>query len=385
MARSHVIRQRPKRVTVVNAGSSTLKLSSLEAAGGRSRRLGQVELEWRSDGSRAIAEVLVEGLERLGPAPDGFGHRVVHGGPDLVAPTVVTDAVEASLTALIPLAPLHNAPAVAALGEVRRRYPEVPNVAVFDTAFHANRPAVSMRYPLPPELTRALMLKRYGFHGIAHQSLVEGLAEAEAIPVERVNAVTLQLGAGCSACAVAAGRSLETSMGYTPLEGLVMATRCGSLDPAIVLRLLDAGYSADEIELQLTRRSGLTGLCGEGDMRKVLAAAAAAKAAGDGAADAELALALFCHRIVLTVGGYFTLLGGEGALAFGGGIGSNAPEVRERVVRGLAAWNVALDPEANRCNAPGRISAPGSRPVYLLRTDEERVIGRAVIQALWNE
>lgn len=378
MARGHVIRHRPKRVTVVNAGSSTLKLSSLEVADGRSRRLGQVELEWRRDGSDAVAEVLVEGLERLGPAPDGFGHRVVHGGPDLVTPTVVTDAVEATLTALTPLAPLHNAPAVAALGEVRRRYPEVPSVAVFDTAFHADRPAVSMRYPLPPELTRALMLKRYGFHGIAHQSLVEGLAEVQAVPVERVNAVTLQLGAGCSACAVAAGRSLETSMGYTPLEGLVMATRCGSLDPAIVLRLLDAGYSADQIELQLTRRSGLTGLCGEGDMRRILAAA------GDGAADAELALALFCHRIVLTVGGYFTLLGGEGALAFGGGIGSNAPEVRERVARGLAAWNVTLDPEANRRNGPGRISAPGSRPVYALRTDEERVIGRAVVRELWR-
>ncbi len=379
MARGDVIRQASKRVAVVNAGSSTLKLASLEAGGGELRRLAQMELQWRREGPDGIAEVLAEGLERLGPAPDGFGHRVVHGGADLVAPTVVTDPVEATLADLIPLAPLHNAPAVAALREVRRLHPEVPSVAVFDTAFHADRPAVSTRYPLPPELVGALKLKRYGFHGIAHESLVEALAEAEAVPVERVNAVTLQLGAGCSACAVAAGRSLETSMGYTPLEGLVMATRCGSLDPAIVLRLLDAGYAADQIELQLTRRSGLTGLCGEGDMRRILTAAA------DGDADAELALALFCHRIVLTVGGYFTLLGGEGALAFGGGIGSRSPEVRERVARGLVAWNVVLDLEVNRRNAPGRISAAGSRPVYALRTDEERVIGRAVVRKLWDE
>ncbi len=362
------------RIVVVNAGASTLKVTLLEAADGSVRPLERTQREWQGAAmSGEVAhEVLQEALDCLAARPQAIGFRLVHGGERFVAPTRITDQVIRELEALIPLAPLHNAPAVAAIRALRRQFPDVPAVAVFDTAFHAARPAASTRYALPDELVATFALRRYGFHGIAHASLVEALARAEDVAVDDVCAVTLQLGAGCSACAVRHGRSVETSMGYTPLEGLVMATRCGSVDPAIVVRLMRAGYEADRIDELLTRQSGLLALAGTADMRKILTAAAA----GDGAA--EEALEVFCHRIVLTVGGYLTLLGGEGAVVFGGGIGTHAPEIRSRVAAGLAAWGVVLDPEANRRNQPGRISAAGSREVHALATDEETVIGRAV-------
>jgi acetate kinase len=229
-----------------------------------------------------------------------------------------------------------------------------------------------MHYALPVDLAESFGVFRYGFHGIAHTSLVESLAALEGLSIREVNAVTLQLGAGCSACAVAAGRSIETSMGYSPLEGLMMATRSGDVDPAVVLELLDRGRSAAEVRELLTGRSGLAGLAGDADLRRVLAAEAA------GEERARLAVALFVRRIVSTVGSYLTLLGGQGSLVFGGGIGTHSAEIRERVVAGLGAWNLALDRGRNEAHRRGRISAPGSRPIYVFDTDEERVIARNV-------
>ena len=280
--------------------------------------------------------------------------------------------VEEKLEELLPLAPLHNAPALKAMRIAREVFPNVPFVAAFDTAFHVRRPRESLRYALPAEWDEEFRFRRYGFHGLAHESLARALAGAEGIAFDDVFAVTLQLGAGCSACAIRNGRSIETSMGYTPLEGLVMATRCGNIDPDIVLRLVRAGLTPDEIEERLNRRSGLRGLAGTGDMREVLA--------GDvrGDRDARLALKVFLHRLVKEVGAYLTLLEGDGAIVFGGGIGSNSPEVRAGVAAGLGAWNVALEPALNLANGPGRISKKGTRSVYVFETAEERLIAESM-------
>jgi len=363
-----------RRFVIVNTGASTLKLTAVEVAEGRVRELRHFEQAWEPGVEPDAALRL--GLEALSVAPDAFGHRVVHGGADFVQPVMLSAQIETELEALVPLAPLHNGPALAVIRGVRKLYPDLPSVAVFDTAFHAQRPEVSRRYALPSSIVDRFSIRRFGFHGLAHASLVGELARAQHLPVDEVFGVTLQLGAGCSACAIRNGRSIETTMGYTPLEGLVMATRSGDIDPAIVLRLMQAGFEADSIENELTRRSGLLALCGLSDMRAILAAEA------DGDADARFALELFCHRIVLSVGAYFTLLNGEGALVFGGGIGSNSPEIRERICRGLGAWDVELDRARNARNEAGRISTRDSRAVFALQTNESAVIARAVDRLL---
>lgn len=359
-----------RRLVIVNTGASTLKLAAVEVNEGRVRELLHFEQDWEPQVEPDAA--LRMGLEALGVVPDAFGHRVVHGGADFVEPVTLSAQIETELEALVPLAPLHNGPALAVIRELRKLYPDLPSVAVFDTAFHAQRPEVSRRYALPSSIVDRFAIRRFGFHGLAHASLVGELAQAQDLPIDEVSAVTLQLGAGCSACAIRKGHSIETTMGYTPLEGLVMATRSGDIDPAIVLRLMQSGFEADSIENELTRRSGLLALCGLSDMRAILAA----EAGGD--ADARFALELFCHRIVLSVGAYFTLLNGEGALVFGGGVGTNSPEIRERVCQGLGAWDVELDRESNTRNEPGRISTRDSRAVFALRTNESAVIARAV-------
>ncbi len=358
------------RVAVMNAGSSTLKLALLDVT---ERGTREVQRIVRTLGpEEGLAEAACNALGQLESAPDAFGHRLVHGGADFVEPTLLTDRVVARLEKLAPLAPLHTAHALAAIREAARAHPGRPAVAVFDTAYHAHRPPESMHYALPRDVVDKFGMRRYGFHGIAHASLVEALADAEGIGVNDVSGVTLQLGAGCSACAVRHGRSFETSMGLTPLEGLVMMTRSGNIDPAIVLQLIRAGYDAERIEQDLTTRSGLYGISGIADMRQLLAADA------DGKPEAKLALDVFCHSIVATVGAYFTLLGEARALVFGGGIGANAPQIRARVAERLGAWNVVLDPEVNQRNDQGQISVDGSTPVFALGTDEERVIAREV-------
>jgi acetate kinase len=360
-----------RRLAVVNTGSSTLKLALFEAGADGLEERSNETFEWRSpDDMDATIDQALGGFDA---APDVIGHRVVHGGSRFTDPVRIDRTVEDALEALVSLAPLHNAPALAGIRAAHRIYPDTPSVAVFDTTFHARRREESMRYALPHAWQEEFGFRRFGFHGIAHASLARSCAEAAALPLHEISAVTLQLGAGCSACAVKHGRSIETSMGYTPLEGLVMATRSGDIDPAIVLKLLRSGYTADEIDEQLNRRSGLLGLAGSGDMRDVLAA----EERGDEAA--SLALKLFTHRLVMTIGAYLTLLGGDGAIVFGGGIGEHAPEVRTRVAQGLAAWEVELDPALNRENGPGRISAGQSRPVYVFETREENMIANDLL------
>jgi acetate kinase len=359
-------------VAVLNAGSGSIKAALVEvkAAAATVRVRRSAEVAAGTDVRSAFAAAL-DGLGIADGDIELVGHRVVHGGRQFVEPAQVDAAVERAIEALGCLAPLHNPLALEGIRVARERFPGRPMVAVFDTAFHANRQSESLHYPLPREVCESLDLFRYGFHGIAHASLAESLAAAEGVAGGGVTAVTLQLGAGCSACAVERGRSIETSMGFSPLGGLPMSTRSGDLDPGVVLGLLRHGYEIEELEDMLTRRSGLKGMTGASDMRDVLRA----EAGGD--ERAAVAVALFVRRVVALVGAYFTLLQGRGALVFGGGIGTHSAEIRARVAAGLGAWNVDLDPDRNSSGAPGRISRDGTRPVYGLETDEERLIARS--------
>ena len=363
-----------RRIVVLNAGTATLKVATFEIGSAEPVGIQRSEYAWleQADGPRLVRDA----LDAIEPPIAAIGHRVVHGGDAFTATVRIDGAVEEKIRELVALAPLHNARALEAIRGARMSLPDVPSFAVFDTSFHAERPRASLSYALPQETVRALKLRRYGFHGIAHAALVGSLAAAEGRELHEVSGVTLQLGSGCSACAVKEGRSIETSMGYTPLEGLVMATRCGTIDAAIVLQMLRAGHAVDEIEAQLNRQSGLLALSGHKDMRDILSAAAQLD---DGA---RLAIEVFVHRVVLTVGAYFTLLDGAGALVFGGGIGTNSSEVRARIATGLRAWQVELDPQLNACNVPGRISMPGARAAYVFRTDEEHLIARELARQI---
>jgi acetate kinase len=363
------------RVTVLNVGSGTVKAALVEVSGAEAQVRRREVAEWGAPGS--LDDALGSVLDATTPEGiDAVAHRIVHGGVEFTRPTPIDDAVEEALEALTPLAPLHNPPALYGVRLARRRLPEVPAVAVFDTTFHAERSEVSRLYALPRDLAHRLGLYRYGFHGIAHASLVGSLATATGCEPQTIDAVTLQLGSGCSACAVANGRSVETSMGFTPLEGLPMATRSGDVDPGVVFQLVRSGQSVDEVEALLNHRSGLLGLSGSADVREIL------RAESSGDSRAALALELFVRRIVATVGAYLTLLEGRGSLVFGGGIGANSAEVRRRVAAGLGAWNVALDPERNLAGEPGPISKPGTRPVYVLETEEEPLIAREAASVL---
>jgi len=364
------------RVLAVNTGSATLKCGVFDVQGEHVAEIARVRVEVGTADIREAVHRAIADLDGVASSVDAVGHRVVHGGRELVEPVVLDEVSERTIEALSILAPLHNPVSLAAIRVVRERLPGVPMVGVFDTAFHSRRPEASMRYAVPRELAESEGLLRYGFHGIAHGSLVESLARVERVPESEVHAVTLQLGQGCSACAVAGGRSVETSMGFTPLEGLPMGTRSGDIDPGLVLHLLRKGWSPAELEDLLVHRSGLLGLAGSSDMRTVLEAAAS------GARDALLARDLFVRRVVLAVGGYLTLLGGRGSVVFGGGIGEGSPEVRRRVCELLGSWGVTLDAAANEGIREGRISTVDSRPVYVLCTDEERAIAREAAELL---
>jgi acetate kinase len=359
-------------VAVLNVGSATVKAALVKVD------RDATTVRWRSSrsidpgsGAKASFAELLADLGNRKEHVAAVGHRVVHGGKRFTEPVLVDATVEEVIASLAPLAPLHNPVALEGVRVARAQFPGRPMVAVFDTAFHADRGPESLRYPLPWDLSEELGLFRYGFHGVAHSSLIESLAEAEDARRDETHAVTLQLGAGCSACAIENGRSIETSMGFSPLGGLPMATRTGDLDPAISLELLRRGYDPVEVEDLLTRRSGLLGMAGTADMREVLEA----EAGGD--ERARVAVALFVRRVVSLTGAYLTLLKGRGALVFGGGIGTHSAEIRRRVTEGLATWNLELDSERNAAGAPGLISVVSSRPVYVFETDEETRIARS--------
>ena len=314
------------------------------------------------------------------------GHRVVHGGERFSHAVRVTDAVMAELERLNELAPLHNPPGLAVIHAARALLiGQVPMVAVFDTAFHAAMPATGSTYAIPTELAGRHQIRRYGFHGIAHAALATSYAAATGHSLDQVNLITFQLGNGCSAAAIRGGRSVDTSMGMTPLEGLVMGTRCGDLDPAVVAYLSRReGVDAHTVEQWLNERSGLRGISGlSHDVRDLL------KAEQEGHPQAALALDLFCYRVRKYIGAYLAVLGGADAIVFGGGIGEHAPAIRARICAGMEWCGLVLNPQRNASASnpqPAQVikitADSASMPAYVVGVDEETAIARETVTCL---
>ncbi len=329
------------RILVVNAGSSSLKLRLLDPD---DRLVGSRDLgPLRGPSDEAALAAAIESLGRV----DAVGHRVVHGGRLFTAPVRLDPAVEARLRTLVDLAPLHLPASLAAVAAVRAVLPDVPAVACFDTAFHATLPPAAATYALPVEWRKRWDLRRYGFHGLSHAYAARRAAELVGRPLEALRIVTCHLGAGSSLAAVAGGRSVDTTMGFTPLEGLVMATRSGSVDPGLVLWLLEhVGMPPAEMAMALDHRSGLLGLAGTADMRDVLARADA------GRDEARLALEITVHRLRAGIAAMTAALGGLDVLVFTGGVGERAPRIRALAAAGLGFLGVALDSERNAAAVP---------------------------------
>ncbi|PVZ06298.1 acetate/propionate family kinase [Actinomycetospora cinnamomea] len=363
------------RVLVLNAGSSSVKLRVVEPDDTVAHR---VDLD--APRGRPAAGELEEAAARLAHEAggvDAVGHRVVHGGADFTGPVVVGADVVGRIDRLIVLAPLHQPPAVAGLRAMTEALPDVPSVACFDTAFHATMPAAASTYAVPARWRTEYGLRRYGFHGLAHAWASARAAEIVGRPLEELRVVVAHLGSGASACAVSGGRSVDTTMGFTPTAGLVMATRCGDLDPSAVAWLsVHAGVPPAEVEHALDHASGLAALAGDPDMRHVLAAADA------GDPDAVLAVDVWVHRACAQLAAMAAAAGGVDVLAFSGGVGENAPALRQRVVGGLRFLGLAVDPHADAAavgGAEGDVSAPdaGARTV-VVHAREDLVIAREV-------
>ncbi|WP_433687116.1 acetate kinase [Micromonospora carbonacea] len=364
------------RVLVLNCGSSSVKYRLYD--GDEVLVKGTVERVGEPGGGPADHEAAVRGiLDRLGP--DGLagltavGHRVVHGGRRFTEPVLVDDAVFAAIGELVPLAPLHNPANLAGIRVAREALPGVPQVAVFDTAFHHTLPEAAATYAIDRDTARRHDIRRYGFHGTSHAYVSRRTAELLGRPYDELNTITLHLGNGASACAVQGGRSVATSMGMSPLEGLVMGTRSGDLDPTIVFHLRrEAGMGVDEIDDLLNHRSGLLGLAGVNDMREVLAR----RDAGDPAA--ALAFDVYTRRITGYVGAYYALLGRVDAVTFTAGVGEHAAPVRAAALAGLGRLGIAVDPARNDGTGDRVISPAGAEvAVCVVGTDEEREIARA--------
>ena len=354
------------RILVVNAGSSSLKLRVLDAADAVVAAADLPAPRGSTDAD-AVAQA-VAGLGKVA----AVGHRIVHGGTRYSGPVLLDADVEASLRALTDLAPLHQPKSLAALAAVDAVLPDVPAVACFDTAFHAGMPAAATTYAIPREWRTRWALRKYGFHGLSHAYASRRAAEMVGRPVDELRIVTCHLGAGASLAAIRGGRSVDTTMGFTPLDGLVMATRSGSIDPGLVLWLEEhVRMPPAELASTLEHRSGLLGLTGTADMRAILAA----EAAGDEAS--ILGLGVYLHRLRGSIAAMVAALGGLDVLVFTGGVGENAPAIRERAAADLAYLGVAVDAAANaavRGDAEiGTRAAPVRTLVITAREDLEIV------------
>jgi acetate kinase len=348
------------RVLVVNAGSSSLKLSLLD---------GETTL---ADASIDPADDLADALDAHGLRDaDAVGHRIVHGGTRFTGAVAIDDDVEARLQALTDLAPLHQPKSLHALAAVRAALPGLDHVACFDTAFHATLPPEAFTYALPRAWRERHGVRRYGFHGLSHAWI------ARTIQAPRV--VSCHLGAGASLCAIRDGRSVDTTMGFTPLEGLVMATRSGSVDPALVLWLQQhEGLAPDAIAHALEHESGLLGLAGTADLKAILARA------GEGDDEARRAIDVMVHRLAASIAAMAAALGGLDALAFTGGVGEHAPAIRAAAGARLAFLGVAIDPTRNAAAlGDADIGAPGAAvAAHVVTAREDREIARQVAALL---
>jgi acetate kinase len=394
-------------VLAINCGSSSIKWELFTAAveegrrsvvrrraRGRIERIGgEATLRFEADGAEPLDTTERvpdhdEGVRRIAAwlaaaqlSVEAAGHRVVHGGPRFRTPTVLDDAVLAAIHDLEALAPLHNGPSLAGIRASRTALgPSVPMVAVFDTAFHASLPERAWRYAIPRELATRHGIRRFGFHGISYQAVLDRYCAVTGTPAERATIVALHLGNGCSAVAIENGRSVDTSMGLTPLEGLVMGTRSGDVDPGILAHLSRAEATpVAEVERWLNERSGLLGLSGRSsDLRDLLAHESTDR-------HAAVALDVFCYRIRKYVGAYLAALGSAQAVVFTGAIGERSPEVRARVSGGLEWFGLTLDTGANAAAIEGerRISVDGARlQAFVIPTHEELEIARDTLEAL---
>jgi len=390
-------------VLVINCGSSSLKFALFEGADAAPVLRGSIAIAAPDSGGRGLERTTASGaaadaknasatdsadavarlLERLRrdglASPDAIGHRIVHGGQRFTDAIVVDDAHLRDLEALDALAPLHNPAARRALQVTRAAFPGVPEVAVFDTAFHATLPDHAQRYALPAELSTDLGIRRYGFHGTSHRYLAARAAELLDRPLGELRLVTLHLGHGASLAAIRGGRCVDTSMGFTPLEGLVMGTRCGDLDASVPLFLqMRHGFSASDVETLLNERSGLVGVAGESDMRVI------EERRKNGDAAAALAFDMFCYRARKYLGAYIAVLGGIDAVVFAGGIGERSAAVRAAVCADLAPLGIVLDEHSNVRSEPDAfVHAPASRAaVAVIATDEEYEIATQVLALL---
>ncbi|MBX7552485.1 acetate kinase [Streptomyces sp. NPDC004232] len=383
------------RVLVLNSGSSSLKYQLLDMrdaarlAAGLVERIGEQTSRLRhtcltsgetrehtgpiADHDAALKAVAAElGRDGLGldsPELAAIGHRVVHGGLFFTEPTVIDDAVIAEIERLVPVAPLHNPANLTGIRTARALRPDLPQVAVFDTAFHTTMPESAARYAIDPKIADRHRIRRYGFHGTSHAYVSRETARLLGKDPSEVNVIVLHLGNGASASAVEKGRCVDTSMGMTPLEGLVMGTRSGDLDPAVIFHLARVGgMSMDEIDTLLNKRSGLFGLCGDNDMREIR------RRIDEGDEEAALAFDIYIHRLKKYIGAYFAVLGTVDAIAFTAGVGENAVPVREAALTGLDGLGLAVDPELNamRADEARLISPKDARvAVAVVPTDEE--------------
>ena len=305
-----------------------------------------------------------------------IGHRVVHGGEKFSQPTLIDDSVLAEIIKMIPLAPLHNPANIMGIEEAMSHAQGIPQVAVFDTAFHQTMPAYAYQYAVPHEWYLEKGVRRYGFHGTSHFYVAKQAAAYLKKPLESLNMITLHLGNGASMAAIVAGKSIDTTMGMTPLEGIMMGTRCGDLDPAIVFYLNRTGLSNEAIDTALNKQSGLKGLCGENDMRTVHEMAEA----GDELA--QLALAMYSYRIKKYIGAYFAVLGHVDALVFTGGIGEHDAWLREQCCAQLNALGIAIDQDKNAL-AQGEMSEINQEnfalKILVIATDEELEIAQQAL------
>ncbi|WNG82666.1 acetate kinase [Mycobacterium sp. ITM-2016-00316] len=363
-------------VLVLNSGSSSVKYDLLEPESGTSVVSGVIERV--TDYRQALTAVFA-----ALPSLDGLlavGHRVVHGGNTLYRPTLIDDQTIADIEELSPLAPLHNPPAVLGIKEARKVLPDLPHVAVFDTAFFHDLPPAAAEYAIDRDVADTWNIRRYGFHGTSHRYVSEQAAEFLDVPLESLNQIVLHLGNGASASAIAGGRPIDTSMGMTPMEGLVMGTRSGDIDPGVITYLWrTAKMSVEDIETMLNRRSGVFGLGGEIDFR------ALHKRIETGDEAAQLAYEVYIHRLRKYIGAYLALLGNTDVITFTAGVGENDAAVRRDALSGLTSLGIEIDGRLN--DAPERVARRISMEtspvtVLVIPTDEELAIARACVEVL---
>ncbi|MFA5375508.1 MAG: acetate kinase [Dehalococcoidia bacterium] len=397
------------RILAINSGSSTLKFDYFhfsDKPNGIDRRIAhgiaagigvggaisftssadvqiikKLKLIDHSDATQKVLSLMAQHGITTTSKLSAIGHRVVHGGDRFTEPTLIDNDVLKAIEDVSALAPLHNEPSLITIKAMRKVKPAIPMVAVFDTAFHRSLPERAWRYAIPQELADKHGIRRYGFHGLAHRYMSERYAAIAGAPASSLKLITLQLGNGCSAAAIEGGCPIDTSMGFTPLEGLVMGTRSGDIDPSLVNYIARCEkISGDQVEDLLNKKSGLLGLSGKWrDMRELL------KAEKTGDAGAALAIDIFCYHARKYIGSYLAALGGADAIIFGGGIGENAPSVRTRILSGMDWCGLKLDEKRNEAAvaAEGCISADGSDiEAYVIPVDEASIIAHDTMACL---